>query len=375
MDIKLKLPYALRNNKLVHINDIPLEQRGEKCGCYCPNCKEPVLARLGNVREHHFAHKGCFCDPDAAFETILHILSKDIIARASTFYLPRRDVGILRSELIDRDYIISDNFESWSSHHSIDSAEEFSEYVTGKVVKGGYKRVKSVTVEKSLDGIIPDIILNLDGVDVAVEIAVTHFVNFEKLAKVRSLKLPLLEIDLSNFHKYKDVEKNRVELEEILIDYSGAKKWVYFPRDEYEIDRCIRRCFEIYDDNRRKQDEFIKIEAERVRKEEERKILEAKRNENSVRAAALKMIPDNYNEILEKHANCISDHVHWKSFIKKGLVKPDDWPSIIDIPIRGEIIFGCDRKIWQGAIYFYLIKDKKSVSPGFVLKGLMKWYD
>jgi hypothetical protein len=90
--------------------------------------------------------------------------------------------------------------------------------------------------------------------------------------------LPLIEIDLSNFHKYKDVEKNRVELEEILIDYSGAKKWVYFPRDEYEIDRCIRRCFEIYDDNRRKQDEFIKIEAERVRKEEERKILEAKRN-------------------------------------------------------------------------------------------------
>lgn len=55
-------PFGLRDEEIVLIKDIEENQRGVKCNCVCPLCKEPFEARLGNIRTHHFAHignKGC----------------------------------------------------------------------------------------------------------------------------------------------------------------------------------------------------------------------------------------------------------------------------------------------------------------------------
>jgi hypothetical protein len=50
MDIKL--PFGLKNNKIVHIDDIPDEGGGKRCGCVCPNpeCRSPLIA-VYNARE------------------------------------------------------------------------------------------------------------------------------------------------------------------------------------------------------------------------------------------------------------------------------------------------------------------------------------
>ncbi len=37
----------------VHVDDVP---NGADCNCYCPNCREPLVARHGEVKEHGFAH-------------------------------------------------------------------------------------------------------------------------------------------------------------------------------------------------------------------------------------------------------------------------------------------------------------------------------
>ena len=39
--------------RMVHVDVVP---RGLKCNCFCSNCHEPLMARHGDVREHHFAH-------------------------------------------------------------------------------------------------------------------------------------------------------------------------------------------------------------------------------------------------------------------------------------------------------------------------------
>ena len=42
-----------KSQKLLDIANLP---RGKVCGCICPSCKTPLIARHGNVKEWHFAH-------------------------------------------------------------------------------------------------------------------------------------------------------------------------------------------------------------------------------------------------------------------------------------------------------------------------------
>jgi len=75
-----RLKYAIdTTGKLISVDDVP---NGKKCGCFCPACKEPLMAKnQGNKRVHHFAHQsGTECA--YAFESMLHLLAKEKIREA-----------------------------------------------------------------------------------------------------------------------------------------------------------------------------------------------------------------------------------------------------------------------------------------------------
>ncbi len=75
-----RLTYALNEiGQLVNVNNVPV---GNKCGCFCPACKEPLIAKnQGIKRLHHFAHKsGTECGH--AIESMLHILAKEKVREA-----------------------------------------------------------------------------------------------------------------------------------------------------------------------------------------------------------------------------------------------------------------------------------------------------
>ena len=68
---------ALNENKnLIHITEAV---RGLACNCTCFECGETVLARKGEINEHHFAHannkESCAINP----ESVLHKYAKEII--------------------------------------------------------------------------------------------------------------------------------------------------------------------------------------------------------------------------------------------------------------------------------------------------------
>jgi len=46
--------YSINKKELVGINDVP---SGMKCNCLCPSCGMKLIARKGDINEHHFAHK------------------------------------------------------------------------------------------------------------------------------------------------------------------------------------------------------------------------------------------------------------------------------------------------------------------------------
>ena len=163
--------YALNDRgEITSIND-PLVLRGLQCECTCPCCGCAMVARKGDVRRHHFAHhseqpRECYF----AFETELHILAKVLIEQEKRICLP----------------------VSFSKAGENQSCEIFP--------------VTNVRIEKFHLGRKPDLIVDIDGYDYVIEIAVTHFCDPAKVMEYRRKSINAAEFDLSTLRGEDDLE-------------------------------------------------------------------------------------------------------------------------------------------------------------------------
>lgn len=172
----LELVYAYtEKGHLVHISDVP---NGLKCNCLCKYCGKRLVAKNNpnNVKKLHFAHydkTNCTGNP----ETLLHLKAKEIISTNKNIFLP--GVSFKVKEPID--FIV------------------LKKYPSDIIVleKDGTHSVKSAKTEVYIQDIKPDILLELDGEKLIVEIFVTHKVNKEKLKKIKNIDVSAIEIDLS----------------------------------------------------------------------------------------------------------------------------------------------------------------------------------
>ena len=81
-----KLIYALKDGNIVSIDDVP---SGKECGCVCPACGDELIARKGQKRMHHFAHRSNE-DCEYGYESSLHLAAK-------TFFRVQRKWSFLPS--------------------------------------------------------------------------------------------------------------------------------------------------------------------------------------------------------------------------------------------------------------------------------------
>jgi len=130
--MKLLNPFGIlvSTGKIVTVNRVA---NGKACKCVCPVCGQPLQAKQGAEKTHHFSHLTNFeCKP----ETILHRVAKKILEGSSRIMLP-----------------------------------------DGK----GWFYYERVELEKRFDGFQPDIVLYDDtGKSLLVEIAVTSFIKKAK---------------------------------------------------------------------------------------------------------------------------------------------------------------------------------------------------
>ncbi len=83
----MRIPYALRGDEMVDPDEY--QTGGRKFGIVCPGCKEPLTARIGNVRVPHFAHlpdREAKCE----FRTVLHRVAVRLLTRRVTQLLQTR---------------------------------------------------------------------------------------------------------------------------------------------------------------------------------------------------------------------------------------------------------------------------------------------
>lgn len=198
---KIRLPYGLRENALLHISQV---DSGLACGCVCPRCSSPLVARKATRREHHFAHHASDSCRYAT-ETALHLAAKDILDRLRVIRLPA-----VRIE-----------FKSNRSAHEIAPAQMYE--------------IDSVRIEQRVDGLVPDLIARIGNRDLFIEVYVTHPVDSNKLQRIRDLRVSAVEIDLSDAPR--DMPMDAIA--ELVVNGIDNKRWIFNAREQAEYKRLM----------------------------------------------------------------------------------------------------------------------------------------
>ena len=171
------------------------------CHCVCVACHQPLVAKKGAKRIHHFAHAvdgNCV----GANESILHQLSKEILSELEYIALPAYEFS--------REYVVSQ--KTLKSEHQT-------------LTREGNEFIADTQIEVDLGTFIPDAILQLGHQSLIVEIAVTHKVDANKLHKIKRKKMPCVEIQLD----LEDARLTRQELRDKLQLDMLSKNWLYHP--------------------------------------------------------------------------------------------------------------------------------------------------
>lgn len=153
----MKLGFALRDGQFVCIEDVA---RGKACQCVCPGCGMPVVARKGDLRAPHFAHDTVNERPSCP-ETAAHRLAKEIINQKRAIWLPPA-------------YVFP--FACWAT------------------VKEQMAEFDQVQLEQRIGDVQPDLVAQLRGKKLFIEIAVTHRAGLDKILKFRNAGISALEI-------------------------------------------------------------------------------------------------------------------------------------------------------------------------------------
>jgi len=186
-------PFGMLNGRLVTVNDVAA---GLACGCTCPACGNPLVARKGSQKVHHFGH-ATKTDCKGALETALHIKAKSILGKYSSFALPRSHFPLRNGDF-----------------HYYEKSRHFS--------------YSEVHIEAKIGSIRPDVVLiDKKGHPFIVEIFVTHRCSREKSDFIQSLNLPSVEIDLRYLRRLNLLDD--LLIENGVVHCAHTKYWINRP--------------------------------------------------------------------------------------------------------------------------------------------------
>lgn len=195
----IKLKTGVKNGKPISINDSLEKDYFQNCFCPDPNCNSPLIAKMGNIRTNHFAHKSgsskCY-----GLETSLHLKAKEIIEKLDKLEVPNYTLSLdmiytfLYEDIfpLERKY----DFEIFNNILTLNTFEFNSLSNYFNIINGrlGFEDIKILTtsiinlnsfivqLEKSEGSFIPDITLtNKKTLEkIFIEIGVTHLIDESK---------------------------------------------------------------------------------------------------------------------------------------------------------------------------------------------------
>lgn len=272
--------------ELLSIDDVP---NGNKCGCVCPECGAPLIAKNGGKggprsKTHHFAHADGYKECGKARMTALHLLAQNVLARDKRVMLPK----------FEKEYVAHDA-----------ELKEFDSVILEEVFKDETSTRK------------PDCTCYKEGSEkpLWVEIYCRHKVNFERQADIIRRGEYCIEID---FNDLLATDYNEEIVIKRLTQDTTHRRWICCPVWEKE------------NEEKRREEE---LEVERERREAE-EIREAARQEYK----RLKKIVDEWSRQPDEATTAVviseikrkpfsNTYTNYDWCIYKLLVPNDNWVS------------------------------------------------
>lgn len=265
------------DGSLRHIDDVP---SGLACHCRCPGCDRRMVAKKGDLQAHHFAHHfdrhGASCT--SAGETALHKFAKQVLDERLEIALPE----LLVSNRDDTEVVV-------------------------RATRLGFDEAILETKDGS---IVPDVVLVLRDRRLIVEFKVTHSCDDVKIARIRTMNVGAIEIDLS-------VYRDRA-LDELADDilYNAPRIWLHNPLEPAARDRLSERA------RQRAKDRQTSIDEHRR----------------------------NYRHRLPAREGGSEEC--------EAILRQDGLDALINLPVDGSGCFTVPLAEWQGAIVLDLLQSK-----------------
>ena len=343
--------FALKeeSNQVVHISEMVEKDRGKACECICLCCGRPLVAKLGRGKKTaHFAHLAeegrTTCSADAANESGLHKIAKEIVCKSEYIWLP----PVTISEQNDPDR----NVEDYKQQEPLLLGEKF---------KLHYQNAKT---EVPFDGFKPDVCIFRERKNILVEIAVTHYVDAEKYIKIKMAQMPTVEINIADFIKdYKAEETESIndfekKLKDALIGDVKNKTWIYHPSEKEGIQKLCKRNRELEKEFQQNRIKNLKEQEERKKREEAQEIWkqEQQRRREQIDIEVERLRTDELYYLSCKAKIKGTDAAVLNCINRLGICNlkfktMDDIPFFLNIPVFGEVVFNCDRRIWQTILF------------------------
>lgn len=336
MDGKALLTFAPDGSGILrHVDEVA---NGLACGCRCPACGSRLVAKQGDATAHHFAHEGESDCPGGA-ETALHLAAKEVLARGRRMTLPA---------LVEWSEANDSSGRTHSAKRSIPS----------KTVS-----FDSVAAEVWLGGVVPDIVATVGGKTLLVEVAVSHFADEAKVARLRERGLAAVEIDLSGMPAGWTWES----LTEAVVGMASGKKWLFNPRSEGLLSEAGRDA------------EALAAKADRENAAREARVRESHESQRagipgflSARGRLAEFLSPSI--LAAERARMEAEGPGTGAWLSASRALGIEWggvPAHLNVEVQGEMGFLVERRVWQAALFVLLVRGNRNKS--FTAKPAVKW--
>lgn len=215
----MKIPIALRNNEYVYIYQLTPSDRGDKCGCVCPDCHSPLRANMGDKKTHYFSHKlnkNCHAE-----ETVVHLFAKNVLLKNKILALP--SYSVYREEINDAQIQEFMREMSMYYYNQKERVVSFFDVKEEQSILGTKKRPDVTAYEYGSDCLY-------------VEFLSTHKKNDEDCLFFQNIDATCVEIDLKDFQfSFKSLEDDEILMQEYL-NTSSHCKWISYSKKRIKSD-------------------------------------------------------------------------------------------------------------------------------------------
>ena len=186
---------------------------GLVCGCICPSCEIPLVAKKGDIYTWHFAHKPRKSknELDVTCEYSYHV---SLVAMAKQLFTSGISINLPT-------YMLRMNNIGFSSLLKIFNA---SSVVLERVEVEAYFDHQFVDVIGYVNNI--PLLIYFEHTEKRVDVTESNFINYKDSVRI-------IKIDISSF--YLESMQARQELADLLFNSLNGKQWIYHPRQIEKI--------------------------------------------------------------------------------------------------------------------------------------------